>query len=63
LALKERTRGIAVGLIGDIVVVSLAPLWSLLLIAFPLIGGAFIGAIIDAFIGAVILLFILQLIK
>jgi len=32
-------------------------------IAFPLIGGPFVGAIIDAFIGAVILLIILRLIK
>jgi uncharacterized membrane protein YeaQ/YmgE (transglycosylase-associated protein family) len=48
---------IIVGIVGSIIAGWLLPNW------FPLIGGPFIGAIIDAFIGAVILLFIVRLVK
>jgi uncharacterized membrane protein YeaQ/YmgE (transglycosylase-associated protein family) len=59
-------KGGGFGLIGDIIVGIVGSViagWLLPQINFPLIGGPFIGAIIDAFIGAVILLVLLRLIK
>jgi uncharacterized membrane protein YeaQ/YmgE (transglycosylase-associated protein family) len=59
-------KGGGFGLIGDIIVGIVGSLiagWLLPMINFPMIGGPFIGSVIDAFIGAVILLIILRLIK
>jgi uncharacterized membrane protein YeaQ/YmgE (transglycosylase-associated protein family) len=59
-------RGGGFGLIGDIVVGVIGGViagWLLPLVHFPLIGGPYIGAIIEAFIGACILLFVLRLVK